>query len=227
MIEIPGWIQTFVLAGIGLLFVVVPVRVIWGMTREGRERRRKLQELADRLKGRFGPVRIEGGFLGGRRIRLTHEDRPAAIARPRPGEIALRLEPGVEPRAHAVLRTRGRITWPFAWMGESLRLLRRVHMVDPLIDETVAVYASSVYGSYLRELALAGIAPTGKPTGLVESVVVLRRLPGVRSFELRMSPSGGFRIRFRLDADDLLHRPEDVESALHHAFRLYDLMAMV
>ena len=226
MIEIPDWIRTFVLAGFGLLVVVVPLRVWWGMTREGRDRRRKLQDLANRLKGRFEAVRLEGGFLGPRRIRVTCEGRPAAIARPSPGEIAIRVEPDAAPRAHAVIRTRGRVRRPFALMGESFRLLRRVRTFDPLIDDSIEIYASAVFGAYVRELALDGISTEGKPEGLVESLTVLRRLPGTEGFELRVSPSGGFRIRFRLRDDDLLYRPEDLESALHHAFRLHDLLAM-
>ncbi len=221
MIEIPGWIQAFVIGGIGLLAVVVPIRVLWGMTRGARERARKLKELAERLKGRFEAVRVERG-----RIRVTHEGRPAVIAQPRPGELAIRVEPDAPPRAHAIIRTRGKACLPFALMGESLRLLRRVRTLDPLIDEPLAVYASPVFGAYLRELALDGIAARDKPAGLVESLVVLRRAPGTEAFELRMSPSGGFRLRFRLRSDDLLYRPEEMEAAVHHAFRLYDLMAM-
>ncbi len=226
MIEIPGWIQTFVIAGIGLLAVVIPVRVIWGLTRGARERARKLADLAGRLKGRFENVRIEGRLMGPQRILLRHEGRPAAIARPRDGEVAIRVEPGAAPAAHAILRSRGRTCWPFAWMGESLRFLPRVRLADPLIDESIAIYARGAFGAYLRDLALGGAAGEEKPEGLAESLVVLRRMPGTERFEVRLSPSGGFRLRFRLRADDLLYRPEDVESAVHHAFRLYDLLAM-
>lgn len=226
MIEIPDGIRTFVLAGIGLLFVAVPLRVAWGMTRESRDRRRRLRELAGRLGGRFGSVRIEGGWLGPRRILLECEGRPAAVAQPSPGEIAVRVEPGAAPRAHAVIRTRGRFGRPFAWMAESFRFLRRVRTLDPLIDDSMDVYASASFGALIRELARDGVSPAGKPEGLVESLTVLRRLPGTAGFELRMSPSGGFRLRFRLRDEGLLYRPEDVESALHHAFRLYDLLAL-
>jgi hypothetical protein len=97
---------------------------------------------------------------------------------------------------------------------------------DPLIDDTLAIYASEPFGAYLRELALDGIPAQGKPTGLAESLVVLRRLPGVRHFEFRMSPASGFRLTFLLRADDLLYRPDDLEAAVHHAFRLYDLLVL-
>jgi hypothetical protein len=71
-----------------------------------------------------------------------------------------------------------------------------------------------------------GIPAEGKPTGLAESLIILRKMPGVRRFELRMSPSGGFRLAFKLRADDLLYRAEELESAVHHAFQIYDLMVL-
>src|SRR5581483_12209856 len=109
-------------------------------------------------------------------------------------------------------------------MWESFRVLSRILTGDPLIEDAIALYATPIFGSYLREAALDGIPAEGKPTGLAESLVILQRMPGIRRFELRMSPSGGFRVSFRLRADDLLHRPEELESAVHHAFQLYDLL---
>ena len=225
-IEIPGWIAGFVLGGIALLLVVVPLRVLWDLTRRSRLRARRLRELADRLRGSFEEVRLEGGFPAPSRIRAAHEGRPLALALPRPSELLLRPEPGRTPAAHLILRTRGRWAWPWALQWDSLRLLRRVRTGDPLVDETMAVYASPALGTWIRELALLGTDAGGKPSPLVESLVILRRLPGIGRMELRISPAGGFLVRFRLRAEDLLYRPEDVEAAAHHAFRLFDLLAM-
>jgi hypothetical protein len=41
-----------------------------------------------------------------------------------------------------------------------------------------------------------------------------------------MSPSGGFRLSFLLRADDLLYRADELEAAVHHAFRLYDFLVL-
>ena len=111
-------------------------------------------------------------------------------------------------------------------MWESFRILPRILTHDPLIDDSIALYATPIFGSYIREAALDGIPAEGKPTGLAESLVILRKMPGVRRFELRMSPSAGFRLSFRLRTDDLLYRPEELESAVHHAFQLYDLLVL-
>jgi hypothetical protein len=226
VIEIPAWIQTFVLAGIALVVVIVPVKILWEMTKGSRDRSRKADDLAQRLKERFGAVRIEGGILGPHRIHLTSEGRAATVFQPEPDELVVRLEPRIAPRFPVIIRTRGAVPLPYAVMWESLRILRRHPTFDPLLDESIDLYATPSFGAYLRELALDGMPAGGKPTGLAESLVVLRRTPGAARFELRMSPSGGFRLRFLLRADDLLYRPDDLEAVVHHAFRLYDLLVL-
>lgn len=226
MPQIPEWIQLFVLLGIGAVVIVVPIKVLYEMTKGTRERARRLEDLAARLKERFGTVTFERGVLGPHRIQVTLEGRPATIFQPDPDELLIRVEPKVAPKFHALIRTRGAIDWPFAFLWESLRFLPRFRTFDPLIDDSIRIYASPVLGNYVRELALDGIPPEGKPTGLAESLIVLRRAPGIRKFELRMSPVAGFRLAFRLRTDDLLCRPDEMESAVHHAFRLYDLLVL-
>ncbi len=226
MIEIPHGVQVFVLLGIALVVVVVPIRILYEMTKDSRERGRRFRELADRLKEKFGAVEARRTVLGMSRISFTHDGRPAAVYQPSDEELLIQLEPKVEPKFHLIARTRGAVTPPVAMMWESFRVLSRILTGDPLIDDAIALYATPIFGSYLREAALDGIPAEGKPTGLAESLVILQRMPGIRRFELRMSPSGGFRVSFRLRADDLLHRPEELESAVHHAFQLYDLLVL-
>lgn len=226
MIEIPGWVQTFVLVGIVFVIVAIPIKVLYEMTKGARDRSQRLGDLADRLRERFGAVRVEGGFLSPRRIHFTLDGRPASVVRAADDEIAVRLEPKVAPKFHAIVRTRGRLEGSIAVMWESFRILRRVRTFDPLIDESIAIYATPVFGGYFRELAIDGIPAQGKPTGLAESLIVLRRAPGVRRFELRMSPSAGFRVVFKLRTEDLVFRPDELESAIHHSFRLHDLLVM-
>jgi hypothetical protein len=191
MIEVPHWVQVFVLVGIALVVIVVPIRILYEMTKDSRERNRRFKDLADRLKERFGGVEAHRTVFGLSRISFQHEGRPATVWQPADDEI-----------------------------------LPRVMTHDPLIDESIALYATPLFGNYLREATLDGIPAEGKPTGLAESLVILRKMPGVRRFELRMSPSSGFRLSFKLRADDLLYRPEELESAIHHAFQLYDLLVM-
>lgn len=226
MIEIPHWIQIFVLVGIALVVVIVPIRILYEMTKDSRDRGRRFQDLADRLKEKFGAVEAHRTIFGMSRIAFRHDGRSASVYQPSDDEILIQLEPKIEPKFHLIARTRGALTPPVAMMWESFRVLPRILTHDPLIDESVALYATSIFGSYIRDAALDGIPAEGKPTGLAESLVILRKMPGVRSFELRMSPSGGFRVTFRLRNEDLLYRPEELESAVHHAFQLYDVLVL-
>jgi hypothetical protein len=226
MIEVPHWVQIFVLVGIALVVIVVPIRILYEMTKDSRERSRRFQDLSDRLKERFGAVESHRTVFGMSRIAFKHEGRPATVYQPSDDEILIQLEPKITPRFHVIARTRGVLTPAVAVMWESFRVLPRILTFDPLIDDSIALYATPLFGSYLREAALDGIPAEGKPTGLAESLVILRKMPGVRRFELRMSPAGGFRLSFKLRSDDMLYRPEELESAVHHAFQLYDLLVM-
>ncbi|HEV3029529.1 MAG TPA: hypothetical protein VG457_18270 [Planctomycetota bacterium] len=226
MIEIPYWIQVFVLIGIALVVVVVPIRILYEMTKDSRDRSRRFQDLADRLKEKFGAVEAHRTIFGMSRIEFQHDGRPAAVYQPGDDEILIELEPKIQPKFHLIARSRGAVAPPIAVMWESFRILPRILTHEPLIDDAIALYATPIFGSYLREAALDGIPAEGKPTGLAESLVILRKMPGVRRFELRMSPAGGFRVSFRLRADDLLYRPEELESAVHHVFQLYDLLVL-
>lgn len=226
MIEIPHWVQLFVLLGIALVVIVVPIRILYEMTKDSRERARRFRDLGDRLKGRFGVVEARRTPLGIPRIHLKHDGRSATLYQPSDDEILIQLEPQVAPKFHMIVRSRGRLIPPFVILWESFRLLPRIHTGDPLIDETVALYAAPLFGNYLREATLDGIPAEGKPSGIAESLVILSRLPGVSRFEVRMSPSGGFRLLLNLAADDLIYRPEEIESAVHHTLQLYDLLVL-
>ena len=223
---IPAWVQAFVIGGIILVVLLVPIKVLFEMTKGTRDRMSKLRDLADRLKERFGAVHVERGVISPNQIRFTHEGRPAVFVRPEEDELILRLEPGVQPGSCLIIETHGAIDWKYAVLWDSFRLLPRVKTYDPQIDESLAIYASGAFGQLIREMTQDGIPAQGKPTGLAESLVVLRRLPGVHTLKLIMSPAGGFRIAIRLRADDLLYRPDELEALVHHTFRLYDLLVL-
>jgi len=226
MHEIPHWIQVFVLVGIGLVLVLVPFRVIFELTRGARQRTRRQKELADRMRERFGAVRFERRLLGPHVIHFSHEGRPATLVEPAEEQMVIRLEPRFAPKFDVVAGTRARVSWPLAVMWESLKILPRVRTFDPLLDERIDLFAAPGFAPYLRELVLSGASDPAKPSGLAESLVVMSRLPGVRRFELRVSPLGGFRVTFQRRADDLLYRPDELESAVHHAFQIYDLLVL-
>jgi hypothetical protein len=221
-IDIPVWIQAFVLGGIALVTLLVPAKILLELTKTSRDRTARAQELADRLRERFGGVRFERGFLRPHRIHFTHEGRAAVAQLPEDDALEIKLESKVAPPFPFVARTRGAFAWPSAFEG--FRLLPMLRTFDPLIDESISIYATGSFAGYVREAALDGLPAGEKPRGMAESLFVLRRAPGVRSFELRMSPSAGFRVRFDLRTQDLVHRPDELESVVHHAFALHDAL---
>ena len=226
MIEIPHWIQISVLLGVALVVIVVPIRILYEMTKDARTRSKRFQDLSDRIRERFQEVQRFPGVFGAARIKFQYEGRAATVSQPADDQIQIRLEPKVEPKFHLIARSRGRLTPAVTMMWDSFRLLSRILTHDPLIDESVALYATPVFGNYLRDALLDGIPAEGKPTGLAESLVILQRMPGIRWFELRMSPGGGFNLIFALRTDDMLYRPDELESAVHHAFQLYDQLVL-
>ncbi len=226
MIEVPHWIQVSVLLGVALVVIVVPIRILYEMTKDSRARSKRSQDLTQRIRERFQEVSRHPGVFGQERIEFKYEGRSATILQPADDQIMIRLEPKIEPKFHLIARTRGSMTPEVKIMWDSLRVLSRIRTNDPLIDESVAIYATPIFGNYLREALLDGIPAEGKPTGLAESLVILRRMPGIRWFELRMSPGGGFALTFSLEADDLLYRPDELEAAVHHVFQLYDVLVM-
>ena len=226
MIEIPHWIQVFVLVGIALVVIVVPIKILYEMTKDSRERVRRFRDLGDRLKERFGEVEAYRTMFGTSRIRFKHEGRPATIFQPMDDEILIELDTSVRPKFPVLIRTRGSLTPRFKMMWDPLKMLSLIPTHDPLIDDSIVIYSTPLFGNFLREAALDGIPAGGKPTGLAESLVILRKMPGVRRFEVLFSPSSGVQLRFKLRAEDMLHRPEELESAVHHAFQLYDLLVL-
>lgn len=220
--DVPSWIQLFVLGGIVLLALLVPAKILFELTKTSRDRTQRAQDLAERLRERFQEVAFERGFLAPHRVRFAHGGRKARIVLPEDDEIELRLE-GAAPPFPLVARTRGAIALP--WALEGARLLPLLRTFDSLIDDAVALYATGAFAGYVREAALDGLPAGGKPKGIAESLFVLRRVPGIRGFELRMSPSRGLRLRFTLRTQDLLHRPDELEAVVHHAWALFDALA--
>lgn len=224
MFDVPVWIQVFVIAGIALIVVAVPVRMIWEATRGSRDRRRKVDAFADRLRERFREVSVARSLFGSDRIRFKHKDRPITLFFPDEDEILVRLEVNISPKFPCVIRTKGGIEWPLAF--EAMRPLRRIRTYESVLDDSVLIYSTPLFGAFLREAALDGIPREGKPKGVAESLVVLRRTPGVRWFRLMMSEPGGFRILFRMRTEDLMYRPDELEAVVHHAAQLYDALVL-
>jgi hypothetical protein len=195
---VPDWIQSFVIGGLVLLAIVVPIRVIWEQTAGSRRRRERMRGLAERLEERFGPVLQE---LGG--LKFEHEGRAVRLRSPSDERLEFRLDESIAPRVGVCCRRGG---WPWSWSGSRLALGDR-------LAEGWRIWSTPGFGAYMEELAHAALPETPEP--FVSSLAALGRLPGLKGAELRLSPRGG--VRLRLDGRDLHYRPDLIESALHHA----------
>ncbi|MHC4607550.1 MAG: hypothetical protein ACYTAF_11585 [Planctomycetota bacterium] len=222
MIDIPVWIQYFVLIGIGSLLVVIPLRVVWEATRGSRKAGKKAREFAERLRGKFGGVAFRRGVFTSDCIDFTHGEKEFTLCLASPRKLILSLNCEVRPKFRLYMCTRTAFSggWKIFW--ESVRILPRVRLSDKLVDDRVAIYAPVPFGAYLRDLALDAIPAQGKPEGVAESLVVLSRIPGVRKFRFTMSPAGGIRLWMKLRTEDMFYRPEELETAAHHMLRLYE-----
>ncbi len=217
-LRIPEWIPIFVLAGIALVVIAVPLRMAWSATRGLRDRRQKLDDFADRLRGRFGEVAIHRSLLGADSIDFKHEGRAVSVTVHGTKSLVVRLKP--EPPLQfpcVIVPCRGFL---LPWAMADLRLLARMPMYDPLVDQSVAIYTTPVFGNFLRERIVDALNPEGKPSRIAEDLVVLRSTPGVRRFRLWTVPDGGMTMRLSLRTEDVFYRPDELESLVHHMSQL-------
>jgi hypothetical protein len=218
---IPDWIQTFVLAGLLLLGIAVPLRVLWERTAGARERRERLRGLAERLEERFGAVLADRTALGDR---LRFEQAGGRVALRLDGEdrMELRLEDALAPSAPLRMRS-GRAGWPWTWIGG--RLLGRVRTGDALVDDAWRIWTTPGFAAYLQELAMEPVPGNGA-AAFAASLIDLKSLPGLKRLDLRFSPASGVSLRLRLRGRDLLYRSDLLEALLHHLRRIHHELAL-
>lgn len=231
-LQIPDWLPWFLWGGLALVVVGVPLRVLWTATRRGRDRSERSAKFVDRLRERFGEVALRRGVVGPDRVVFSHDGREGAVWID--GDHGLTIEAGgnVGFPVPFIVKTKGRWTGGTAFLG--LRPLPRIEIHDAMIDDAVAIYTTPTFGGWLRERILEDLDARPEPakgeiarqSTVAESLVVLRRAPGVRSFRLTGRPGGRLRLRLRLHSEDLLYRPDEMESLVHHLVNLYDRLVM-
>ncbi len=222
-LHIPAWLPYFVFGGIAFIVIIVPLKFLWEATKGRRERSHKIEKFIDRLRERFAEVVLHRGIFGPSRVTLKHESRKLTIWISDVDELVVQLDENIGCPFAGVIKTRGRFRTKWAMIG--MRILPLFETHDAMIDDAVAIYTSGPFGGYLYELVHSSINLEGKPSGVAESLIVLRRAPGVKSFRLWMTPGGPLRFRVRMHAEDLLFRPDQMETIVHHLHQLYDKFA--
>ncbi|MBI4563556.1 MAG: hypothetical protein HY716_02555 [Planctomycetes bacterium] len=219
---VPAWIETFLLVGVLFVVVAVPVKILWEATRRTRERRQRAAQLADRLREHFSEVRLHRPWLGEDEIHFTHEGFDVTLRIPRPNRIDVAMEAHPSTPAALVVRTRRALRLLPAMHG--MQMLERVTTGDPLIDDELELYANPVLAGFLRDRFMDALAAAGDPPAWTESLVVLKRAPGVKRFVLRFAPDRAITLNLKLRTEDLWYRATELEGILHHVRRMNDLL---
>src|SRR5262245_25571680 len=131
--RVPEWIQYFVLAGIGLVVIAVPLRIIWAATRGLRKHNDKMDEFADRLRERFNEVQVKRAIIGPTCVHFKHENRKATVTVHGDEDIVVRLDESISAKFPVVVKTQRRFLLPWALVG--LRVLPRIRTFDALVDD--------------------------------------------------------------------------------------------
>src|SRR4029453_14752171 len=99
--------------GIALVVIIVPIRILYEMTKDSRERNQRFKDLADRLKERFGGAEAHrtvfrlpaAPLFAPPRSPFPPKAPPATIFQPADDEIMIHLEPKVQPKFDVIIRT--------------------------------------------------------------------------------------------------------------------------
>jgi hypothetical protein len=213
MPDMPEWLPTFLFIACAVLFLLIPIRVLWKIWRERSDDGEAIQQLADRWKSLFPDISVRRMPFTPATLYFHYEERPLHALFPKPKVLLLELDVDKLPHSPVVIRSGSAGRFPFVFEGWRLQRRSRTEA------ESILFYGNPSLAALYREMETHGEGPH---INLPESVTILSQLPGVSAFELRGSKAGGFRLRLTLKTDDLLYRPEHFESAVLHFTRLYE-----
>ena len=202
-----------------LLLVTIPASLLWKAIRASRENEDRVARLATRLREKFSEITPRRRLFGPPQIAFKVEGRQAHLEVVDARRLRIRVEetPGVP--LPVVIRSRGWSLWPAGGM------LQRVTTADPLVDDSMEIYAGSTFAGFLSDRLLDGMDGETSRSELSDSLFVLKGLSGVKAFEFRFAPDLGVGADLRLKTEDLFYRVDELDSLLHHLHLLHDRFA--
>jgi len=207
------------IAGMLLLFVLLPIRILISAARRARDRAERLEQLARRMREKFSGVSIHRLVLRNPEIRFTVEGRKASLEPDDFKRLRLRLEEHPPVPLAVMIRSKRWPAWP---AGASLD---RVPTGDPLVDPSIEIYANTSLAGFLRDRFLDSVGEGAPSSDLIDSLLVLKSLPGVKRFDFRFIPDRGVSADLKLKTEDMFYRMEDLEALIHHLHQLHDHFA--
>lgn len=213
----PPYLLTFFAAALGLVVAAIFIRSALQARANRDEERRRFERLRDAVRGIAPGAEVEDPVWSGPRIVAVVGDVHFTIRTPDPRRLTVladSVEPSDRPLSHAWVLRHPSAWAPFAWAGLT-PIGRRRPAWDRDGDWTY--YLPATLHGYLSALDEGG--------GVEASLTVLRSLPGVKRFRLECDSLGIVMATLRLDSDDLLARPDRLESLLHHVRQVRTLLS--
>ncbi len=216
------WWKTALWGAAGLVAAWILFRLAWRWFRRRSEHRSRADHVAVRLREVFREVSPRRG-LGAPAIDFKDKGRACRLVLHSARKLSVEMEIQPDVPLPVVIRSR---KWLKIWpVLHGLEALERVVLADAVVDDQVELYANGMFAAFIQDRVMEQVPLDGPPTGLGESLLVLSATPGVRSYEVRFEPGGRDRLHLKLRTEDLLYRPEDLESLLHHVANLHATFA--
>src|SRR5262245_51713289 len=201
------------------LLISIPLGLLWRAIRGSHEQDDRVGRLAGRLREKFAEVTPRRRFFGPPQIAFKADGRRVHLEIVDKRRLRLRVEEETGVPLPVLIRSRGWSLWP---AGGSLQ---RLATHDPLIDDSMEIYASTVFAGFLADRFLDGVGGETSRSELGDSLMVLGRLSGVKAFEFRFAPDFGATADLRLKTEDLFYRVDELESLIHHLHELHERFA--
>lgn len=219
MVVTLGFIPVLFIISVVLLLVTIPAGLLYRAIKASRESDDRLSRLADRMREKFSDVTPRRPYFGPSQIAFKVEGRQALLEIVDKRRVRLRVEESPTVPLPVVIRSRGWSLWPAGGF------LQRLTTHDPLVDDTMEIFAASTFAGFLSDRFLDGAGGETSRTELSDSLIVLRSLSGVKAFEYRFAPDFGVGADLRLRTEDLFFRVDELETLIHHLHELHQRFA--
>jgi hypothetical protein len=202
-----------------VLLVSIPLSFLWRAIKASQGRDELVGRMAARLREKFSEIVPRRPFFGPPRISFKADGLKVHLLIADKKRLGLHIEesPGVP--LPVLIRSRRWSIWPAGG------LLQRISAHDPLVDDSMEIYASTIFAGFLADRFLDGNAGETSRSELSDSLLVLGNLSGVKAFEFRFVPDHGTMADLKLKTEDLYYRVDELESLIHHLHKLHTRFA--
>lgn len=215
--SVPPYLLTFFAAALGLVVAAIFIRSAVQAHARRDEERKRFERLRDALREFAPQAEVEDPVWSGPRITAVFEETHFTIWTPTPRQIIVLagdLELGDRLLSHPWVIAYPSRWAPFAWAG-----------LTPIARRRPAWDADGDWTFFLPPTLHGYLSAMDHDAGVEASLTVLRSLPGVKRARLECDSIGLVTATLALDSDDLMARPDRLESLLHHVRQVRMLLS--